>query len=117
MAGCTEKEISDNENEPAVVEIVDENEKEKSKSTPSLFWKVENNGNTVYLLGSIHIANESFYPLDSIIEEAFDESNYLGVEADIKNVNKEEIQAFIFENAIYKDGTTIEDHLDDSTYT
>lgn len=42
-------------------------------------WEVESNGNTVYLVGSMHIADESFYPLRKEFEEAFAEADYLGV--------------------------------------
>jgi hypothetical protein len=34
--------------------------------------------------------DESFYPMDERIETAFDESTYLGVEAESKDVNEEE---------------------------
>lgn len=51
-----------------------------SSNKKNLLWQVESNGNVVYLLGSIHLADESIYPLDSAILKAFDESEYLVLE-------------------------------------
>ena len=52
-------------------------------------WEVESNGNTVYLVGSMHIADDSFYPRPEF-EEAFAEADYLGVEIDISKAADEE---------------------------
>ena len=48
-----------------------------------LFWKVSDSNSTVYLLGSLHFADSSFYPLDTIIENAFDRAEELAVEIDV----------------------------------
>ena len=50
-----------------------------------LFWKVSDSNSTVYLLGSLHFADSSFYPMDSVIENAFDRSEELAVEIDISD--------------------------------
>ncbi|ODP26304.1 hypothetical protein PTI45_04144 [Paenibacillus nuruki] len=78
-------------------------------------WEVQNNGNTVYLVGSIHIANESFYPLRKEYEQAFAQANYLGVEVDITQISDEAMQKRVLEIGEYKDGSRLQDHL--STYT
>ncbi|MGE4291382.1 MAG: TraB/GumN family protein [Desulfovibrio sp.] len=46
-------------------------------------WRVERHGGTAYLLGSMHFADASFYPLDPALERAFEKSAALVVEADI----------------------------------
>lgn len=46
------------------------------------FWKAEGISNTVYLMGSVHAADSSIYPLDPVIENAFSNSDYLVVELD-----------------------------------
>lgn len=79
-------------------------------------WKAEKNGNTVYMLGSIHLGIEEFYPLNSKIMKAFNESKYLAVEADILNLNPLEFQQTILEKAVYEDGSTIEDHISKELY-
>ena len=48
-------------------------------------WKVSDSNSSVYLLGSIHFADSSFYPLDSVIEGAFAASPYLAVELDVSD--------------------------------
>ncbi|MEH7343310.1 TraB/GumN family protein [Bacillus sp. JJ1532] len=93
-------------------------EKEQvAENEGGFLWKAEKSGNTVYMLGSIHLGIEDFYPLNSKIMKAFDESKYLVVEADILNLNPLEFQQSILEKAIYADGSTIEDHISEELYT
>jgi uncharacterized protein YbaP (TraB family) len=55
-----------------------------------LFWEArapENHSKTggrVFLLGSIHVGNDSFYPLPPAIQKAFDSSDTLAVEVDLR---------------------------------
>ena len=46
------------------------------------FFQVEYQGQTAYLLGSIHVGEASFYPMAEIIEAKFDSAASLVVEAD-----------------------------------
>lgn len=80
-------------------------------------WEVESNGNTVYLVGSMHIADESFYPLRPEFEEAFAEADYLGVEIDISKAADEEQQKLVLSLGSYQDGTTLKDHISSETYS
>ncbi|MDF9843374.1 MULTISPECIES: TraB/GumN family protein [unclassified Paenibacillus] len=79
-------------------------------------WEVESNGNTVYLVGSMHIADDSFYPLSPEFEEAFAEADYLGVEIDISKAADEAQQKLVLEMGMYQDGTTLKDHISGETY-
>ncbi|EBD8094969.1 polysaccharide biosynthesis protein GumN, partial [Salmonella enterica] len=79
-------------------------------------WEVEHNGNTVYLVGSMHIADDSFYPLRKEFEEAFAEADYLGVEIDISKAADEAQQKLIMDMGMYQDGTTLKDHVSKETY-
>lgn len=79
-------------------------------------WEVESNGNTVYLVGSMHIADESFYPLRKEFEEAFAEADYLGVEIDISKAADEAQQKIVLDLGSYQDGTTLKDHISRETY-
>src|SRR5437870_328701 len=45
-------------------------------------WRIQSGKATAYLLGSIHVAKASMYPLDPQIEKAFNNSAALVVEAD-----------------------------------
>jgi uncharacterized protein YbaP (TraB family) len=48
----------------------------------TFMWRVERGGTTVYLLGSIHAMKEDSYPLPSVIEQAFAESEVVVFEVD-----------------------------------
>jgi len=77
-------------------------------------WKVEKDGNTVYMLGSIHVANEAMYPLRDEIMDAFIEADHLAVEIDF--ASEGDISEFIGSIITYKDGTTLRNHVSAETY-
>ncbi|MEK3732179.1 TraB/GumN family protein [Paenibacillus sp. FSL M8-0334] len=79
-------------------------------------WQVEHDGNTVYLVGSMHVADDSFYPLRAEFEEAFAEADYLGVEIDLTKAEDEQQQRLMLEKGMYTDGTTLKDHISADTY-
>ncbi len=49
----------------------------------TFMWRVERDGTTVYLLGSIHAMKEDAYPLPAVIEEAFDSVDAVVFEIDM----------------------------------
>ena len=49
----------------------------------SYLWEVSSLTNRVYLFGTVHAGKREWYPLPRAVEEAFDESRVLVVEADI----------------------------------
>jgi hypothetical protein len=81
-----------------------------SQSKKSFLWKVQSKTNTVYVLGSIHYLKKEMYPLDEKIEKAFEQSNILGVEANVDDISKMDVQKFV-ESAIYSGDETLEKHL------
>lgn len=89
---------------------------EVKEPSRGFLWKTENAGNTVYLLGSIHIANDAMYPLRPEIQKAYEASDYLAVEADISNANDENIQKLVLDLSVYKDNTTLKDHISADAY-
>src|SRR3979411_2293551 len=46
-------------------------------------WKATGKGGTIYLMGSIHVMSESFYPLNPALETAFKDSDLLVEEVDM----------------------------------
>jgi uncharacterized protein YbaP (TraB family) len=46
-------------------------------------WKATGKGGTIYLMGSIHVMSESFYPLNPALESAFKDSDLLVEEVDL----------------------------------
>ncbi len=83
--------------------------KEELDDKGGLFWKVEKNGTTVYMLGSIHYATEDYYPLHPEIETAFSKSDYLVVESNVLNQKASR-------KPLYDDETSLQDHLPEELY-
>lgn len=80
------------------------------------FWAFKSDSATVYLLGSIHFADASFYPLRTEIEQAFKDSDYLAVEADILNVDMAAVQQYIQSRGMYAGNESLRDHVSDKTW-
>ncbi|MDY2986532.1 MAG: TraB/GumN family protein [Peptoniphilus sp.] len=68
----------------AITDIVND----QNMGAKGVFYKTEANGNTVYMLGSIHVGDSTMYPIDSDIIDAYNSSDELFVEADITNAEK-----------------------------
>ncbi len=80
-----------------------------------LLWKVTSPTATVYLVGSIHLADPSIYPLPSAVEKAFSDSQVLAVEADVSNFNLDEAIGLLGEYGMYTDGDSLSNHLSHET--
>ena len=86
----------------------------KTDTEKKLFiWKISSDNSTVYLLGSVHLAKESLYPLDNKIESAFAESDNLVVELDVNKVNPLELM----KKVMYQDGNTLENNVSKEIYS
>lgn len=48
-----------------------------------LFWEVSDDNNSVYVLGSIHYADERIYPLNKDVIKSYEKADYLVVEANV----------------------------------
>jgi uncharacterized protein YbaP (TraB family) len=88
----------------------------KSKSrAPGLLYKLESTSATVYVLGSIHVANESLYPLDARITKAFEQSDVLVLETELTPTAKARGAKLLQQAGMYTPPDTLDAHLDDST--
>ena len=87
-----------------------------AENDKAFVWEVTAGSNTVYLMGSIHFADSSFYPLRKEIEQAFDRSSHLVVELDVNNIQPEKYNQILQEKGSYKNGKTIEDVLSEETW-
>ena len=84
-----------------------------------LFYKISKGDSDVniYLLGSIHAADDTAYPLNDIITKAFNKSDYLAVEVDIVALEKDLNRSIaLAQKLLYTDGTTIKDYLNSELY-
>lgn len=105
LTGCQKKETN-----------LDEN---KNETATPLFYKItsDKNDSTVYLLGSIHAADDSIYPLNDIIMSAYNASDYLAVEVDTMAITNDfDLQLELAKKMLYTDGTTIKDYLEEDLY-
>jgi uncharacterized protein YbaP (TraB family) len=82
----------------------------------AFFWQVTSAQATVYLMGSIHFADKSFYPLRPTIEEAFERSDALVVELDINKTDNAMYQRLLSQRGMYDDDHTIKDVLSEETW-
>jgi len=100
LAGCasSEKTHSNKDasaggvNENAVSEeagsedaVSEEETSTRSQREKHMLWQVSDSNSSVYLLGSVHFADPTFYPLDTAITNAFDRSDELAVELDMSD--------------------------------
>ena len=79
-------------------------------------WQVTTSEATVYLIGSMHYADKSFYPLRKEIEDAFNRSEYLVVELDINNIDHDLYMQILSQDGLYKDDKTIKEVVSDETW-
>ena len=87
-------------------------------SNPLLYKVTDEDGDVVWLFGSIHVGTPEFYPLPDYVMNAFTQSEALAVEMDIIAAEK---NPFALTEAmtqmIYMDQTTISDHITEELYT
>ncbi len=92
-----------------------------AENDKAFFWQVTSGqpGSaqaTVYLMGSIHFADQSFYPLRAEIEQAFDRSDYLAVELDVNALDHDVYNRLISQKGLYPEGKSIKDAVSDETW-
>ncbi|WP_444943877.1 TraB/GumN family protein [Microbulbifer sp. ZKSA006] len=88
-----------------------------AESDKGIFWKASKDGKTVYLLGSIHLATEDFYPLREKIEQAYSRSDAIAVEADILAAEGDPLlQQRIMMESVYQGERTLKDELPPELY-
>lgn len=78
----------------------------------TMMWSISDDNSTVYLLGSIHIADSSIYPLNEVIENAFEESENLVLELNVNEIDPIKL----FELATLQDGSSLKDYVSEEHY-
>ncbi len=82
----------------------------------NFLWEIEApNGVRAYILGSIHLASASLYPLNPVIEEDFGRSAALVVEIDTEAMPPELVANFIAAHGYAADGRPILERLSPET--
>jgi uncharacterized protein YbaP (TraB family) len=86
-----------------------------SQSPKTFLWRVRSKTTTVYVLGSLHFFKKEFYPLNKKIDDAFDQSQVLVVEANINEPDKLDVQK-LKKEAFYVGDDHLEKHVSPETY-
>lgn len=76
------------------------------------FWNLKTNNANIYMLGSIHVANQNVYPLNSKIEKGFADSDILVLECNTDNI----IYSEIFQVVSYSDTSSLQNHVSPEVY-
>lgn len=78
-------------------------------------WEVSKQGKSVTLLGSVHFADSSFYPLSKSIMSAYERSKKLVVEVDEGRMPVERVRSLLVQYGEYPPGRSIYDDLKPET--
>jgi uncharacterized protein len=79
-------------------------------------WKVEGDGGSAYLLGSLHVLTADFYPLSATINRAFAESKTLVEEVDIDETNDPMVMMAALAKAMLANGQTLDQVVAPDTF-
>ena len=87
---------------------------DKGKVSKGFFYEVNNKGNKIYMLGSIHVGNSTLYPIDENIIKALKSSEKIYMEIDLSN--REEAKK-MRQKIYYNDGKNLKDDLGEELYS
>ena len=79
-------------------------------------WKAQKNGATIYLGGTIHLLQQSDYPLPAEFDKAYKAADLVVFETDIGLLNDPATQMKLLAQGVYGDGSTIDKHLSPKVY-
>ncbi len=83
----------------------------------TFLFEVSKNTDKLYILGSIHVGNESMYPLNKNLMNAFNNSDFLVVEVNATNPeNSAKMRNLIRETGMLKDNKTVKDIISPKLY-
>lgn len=104
---------------PAVTQPIQEETEPPVESgiSPALYRVTDDDGNRIWLFGSIHVGTEDFYPLPDYVMDAYNGSDALAVELDMVAAEADLAgQVQNLQKLLYTDGSTIAQHLPEETY-
>ena len=80
-----------------------------------VLWRLQSRNNTVFLFGSIHVADASVYPLRPAVETAYNQSDILVVEVDETQADQVKLNEILMARGFYPGTETIADHINQET--
>ncbi|WP_077622646.1 TraB/GumN family protein [Sediminibacillus massiliensis] len=121
LLGCEENSNAVTQEETQQEKNVkDQKEADHKKASENaeapFFWRVNDGDTTVYLLGSIHVGNKEMYPMDQVVEDAYESSDSVVVEADILQAPEEMFGDDFMAKAVYADGSLLSDRISEEAY-
>ena len=78
-------------------------------------WKASGKGGAIYLIGSIHVMSESFYPLNPALEAAFTDSDLLVEEVDLAEMLDPTAQLSILSRGMLPSSQSLDKVISPST--
>jgi uncharacterized protein YbaP (TraB family) len=86
-------------------------------AAPNFLWRASGKSasGVVYLVGSVHMLSEGYYPLDPAFDQAFKEADLLVEEVDLDDLLAPETQMSILMRSRLPDGQTLADVLSPET--
>ncbi len=88
-----------------------------SSYSQSSVWKVEANGNVIYIGGTVHLLRAEDYPLPDEFYQAYKKADALVFETDLKEMEGEEIMSKLMVEAQYQDGNSLSKSLSPKVYS
>lgn len=82
----------------------------------SMLWRVESEGRSLYILGSVHMLPKSAYPLAPAIEQAFEESDRIAFELNLDSATNMGNAFALVQRGTYQDGRTLRSSISPETY-
>lgn len=85
-------------------------------SDGSPVWRIEGNGSVIYLGGTIHVLNESDYPLPAAFDSAYQNSESVVLETDLSTLEDPDALQQLVWLSMYHDGRILKDVLSAETF-
>jgi uncharacterized protein YbaP (TraB family) len=79
-------------------------------------WKVTGKTGTVYLVGSVHMLTQDFYPLSKTLDDAFKESDLLVEEADLAELLAPEAQLMMLSRGMLPSNQSLDKVISPETF-
>jgi uncharacterized protein YbaP (TraB family) len=74
-------------------------------------WKVSSESTYVYLFGYVPVSDNTTYPLDSVIENAFITADNFVLYTNFKNTDQEVVSQYVIDHGKYTGGDKLSNHL------
>ena len=82
----------------------------------NFLWKATGRGGVLYLVGSVHVLSQDYYPLDPVLESSFKDSDLLVKEVDLGEMLAPESQLQVLTRGMLPADQTLDKVLSPSTY-